>query len=427
MKKLFAVLALVLTLAACGGGDGGSSGSSSTGSTGGSSSTSSPGGGSGSSSPTPPPSASVIANVVKVVVDNSYNFINAPYVSVTICTPGTNNCATIDHVMLDTGSVGLRLLRSAIPASLGLTNATDPVGGNTLAECSEFGAGHAWGPISTVDLKMAGETASSLPMQIIDDSFATMPTNCAAFGPDMAANGAQSFGANGLLGVDVLRRDCLEGCDSPSSTLYYDCAGATCSPIAMPVADQLPNPISWFSRDNNGMTLSFPAVPAGGSASVTGTMTFGINTQSDNQQANLTKIVTTADATVSASYNGQTLHGILDSGSGAYFIPDTTITQCPSSFSTGTWFCPAQQVSRTATLQSELGGSVGVQFDIVNAMSELSGNNSAHTGVGEDVNVFGAGLLDLGMPFFFGKTLTFGIQSNDNFAAGVSPFFSIQS
>jgi hypothetical protein len=414
MKKLFAAFALALMLAACGGGGGGSSASS--GSTG------------QSGSGTPTTSASTTLNVVNVTVEKAYNYINVPYVSLTICAPGTQNCATIDHVIVDTGSVGLRLLRSAIPASLGLTNATDPVQGNTLAECSEFGAGHSWGPISTVDMKIAGETASSLPIQIVDSTFATMPTDCASYGPDMTANGAQSFGGNGLIGVDVLRRDCLESCQTLTSTLYYDCAGANCSPVAMPVANQLPNPISRFASDNNGMTLSFPAVAQGGSASVTGTMTFGINTENNNAPPTVQQLATTASATTIATYNGQAMQAIIDSGSGAYYFPNAGITECPTSFSNTPWLCPSQNSLQTATLQGELGGSFGIDFDIYNAVSELGGNsNSAHAGVGVNMNLFGMSLLDLGLPYFFGKTITFGIQGNDNFTEGSWPFFQIQA
>lgn len=423
MKKLFAVFAMALLLAACGGGGSGSSATSASSATQGSTTVSGSGSNTGGST-----SSSSNSNVVSVTVDNSYHVLNSPYVSVTICAPGTTRCATIDHVILDTGSVGLRLLRSAIPSSLGLTNVTDPVGGNTLAECAEFGAGHAWGPISTVDLKMAGETASNLQMQIVDDTYASVPSDCASYGPDMSANGATSFGGNGLLGVEVLRRDCLDSCTLPSNTLYYDCVGSSCTAEAVPVADQLLNPISAFSSDNNGMTLTFPSVPGGGSASVTGSMTFGINTQSDNvQSGSVTKIDTTTEATVNASYNGQTLLGVLDSGSGAYFIPDSTIPQCSSSFSSAPLFCPAQQVNRTATLQSQLGGYFGVAFSIVNAQTELNNSYVAHAGIGEDVNLFGAGLLDLGLPFFYGKSITFGIQGNDNFTSGDWPYFSIQS
>lgn len=62
--------------------------------------------------------------------------------SVTVCVPGTSNCVTIDNVQVDTGSQGLRVLASQLPASLELpaVPATPPAGmANTLnGECSVF-------------------------------------------------------------------------------------------------------------------------------------------------------------------------------------------------------------------------------------------------------------------------------------------------
>jgi len=51
--------------------------------------------------------------------------------------PGTSTCATIDDVLVDTGSVGLRLMASALAAaSLSLTDTADAsVPGNSIAEC----------------------------------------------------------------------------------------------------------------------------------------------------------------------------------------------------------------------------------------------------------------------------------------------------
>src|SRR5215475_5398074 len=110
MKKLIAMFAFALALAGCGGG----------------------GGAGGAVSQVS--SQNQATNSVNVTVDQKFGFVNAPYVTVTICAPGTGNCATIDHVLVDTGSSGLRLLRSAVPASLGLVNSKDSAQGNTMAE-----------------------------------------------------------------------------------------------------------------------------------------------------------------------------------------------------------------------------------------------------------------------------------------------------
>ena len=413
MKSFVAICLVALCLAGCGGGGGGG---------GPTTDAQSPSSGGTTTQPTP------IANSVMVTVDSKYSTINSLYVTLTVCAPGTSNCTTVDHVLVDTGSAGLRLLRSALPSSLGLANATDPNTGAALAECAEFGSGHAWGPVSTVDLKIAGETASSLPMQIVDDSYASVPSNCASAGADMAANGAASFGANGILGVSSLRRDCNALCDTVADSIYYDCAGASCTAVTMQVSNQLPNPISRFASDNNGVALTLPTVPAGGSAAIAGTMTFGINTQSNNALAStVTKYAQDSEGQVNATYAGQPMFGIIDSGSGAYFFPDSTIQQCPTSFSATTWFCPTNTLLLTAELSPGVGAPVPISFSVANAMTLLTTNNAAFSDVGIDRSLFGQSYLDLGLPYFYGKTIFVGLQGNDQLTAGTWPYWAVQS
>src|SRR5674476_266255 len=74
------------------------------------------GGGSTSS-----PSQVTPNNVVPVTVDlgPSGNSVNQLFASVTLCQPGsTSQCQTIDHVMVDTGSSGLRVFSAAIAPTM---------------------------------------------------------------------------------------------------------------------------------------------------------------------------------------------------------------------------------------------------------------------------------------------------------------------
>ena len=60
--------------------------------------------------------------------NNSY--INKPCVSVTICTPGTSTCQTINDILLDTGDSGLRIFKQVLSVSLTqVTSGGNPVGG----------------------------------------------------------------------------------------------------------------------------------------------------------------------------------------------------------------------------------------------------------------------------------------------------------
>ena len=76
-------------------------------------------------SSTPPPLSAAVgdANAVPIYVDGglsapTHAIPNAIFTTIEVCAPGSSsNCAVIPHVLVDTGSVGLRLLASAINAA----------------------------------------------------------------------------------------------------------------------------------------------------------------------------------------------------------------------------------------------------------------------------------------------------------------------
>src|SRR3569623_801595 len=44
--------------------------------------------------------------------------VNGLFTTVTLCVPGTAQCQSIDHVLVDTGSIGLRVLAAELTLSL---------------------------------------------------------------------------------------------------------------------------------------------------------------------------------------------------------------------------------------------------------------------------------------------------------------------
>src|ERR1700687_2414070 len=65
------------------------------------------------------------SNVLSITVNGSLcsastsaGYPNKPCVSVTICKPGTSTCQTIDDILLDTGSFGLRIFKQVLAVSL---------------------------------------------------------------------------------------------------------------------------------------------------------------------------------------------------------------------------------------------------------------------------------------------------------------------
>src|ERR1700733_12298484 len=90
-------------------------------------------------------------NSVPMVVNNgppeAGGSQDVPFISVTLCVPGTTQCQTIDYVSVDTGSTGLRIVSSVLSKTLALPQAKATTG-DGLAECYTFGDGYVWGSVN---------------------------------------------------------------------------------------------------------------------------------------------------------------------------------------------------------------------------------------------------------------------------------------
>src|SRR5208337_2913702 len=222
----------------------------------------------------------------------TFTTINEAFTSVTVCVPNTTTCQTIDHVLVDTGSSGLRLLSSVLTIPLPQQNDSS---GIPLDECMVFLDGYVWGPVSLADISITGEKASSAPVQVVipDSVSPPVPSKCSSrtIGPNQG-NSVSALGANGIIGLGVFQQDCGLACTTANGSIpdaerlqhpvYYDCPASGCNPTYVTLAQQVPNPVTMFSLDNNGVLIFLPAVPAGGVSTVNGSLIFGIGTQSNN-------------------------------------------------------------------------------------------------------------------------------------------------
>jgi hypothetical protein len=134
------------------------------------------GGGGGGGGSDDAPSTSTAPNVQAIVVDSGpmvngrpMGTVNTPYVTVTVCLPGsTSQCRTVDHVLLDTGSYGLRLAASALN-QLVLPPVTRG-DGTAIAECAQFVDGYSWGSVRQADVRIAGEIARGISIHVLGDA-----------------------------------------------------------------------------------------------------------------------------------------------------------------------------------------------------------------------------------------------------------------
>jgi len=411
-----AIWLAALILAACGGGAGGGDSAQSAGSGASADSLYAAGG------------ANVVAITVGPGPGGSSTF-NIPYTSVTVCTTGTGSCVTVDHVLVDTGSTGLRLMASVL-AGLPLTPQADPNNSaNVIAECLPFADGYAWGVVANAAVSIGGESASDVPIHVIDDngSFApSVPASCSAYGASL--NSVSAFGANGVLGIGLFSQDCGTYCaqSNGNSDWYYSCSSTHCAAAIEPLDSQVTNPVALLPNDNNGVIIQLPSIAASGAATASGYLVFGIGTQSNNGLGSATVLTVdpeTGDFTT--IYGGHTLNGgFIDSGSNGLFFTDSTIPDCPSSVG-AEFYCPASTLDLTASDQGQNGNTSTVSFQIANLSARNTANFALNDvgGTASTITWLGTDYFDWGLPFFYGRTVYTAIEAH--VAGGATgPYFA---
>jgi hypothetical protein len=362
-------------------------------------------------------------------------YTNGAFATITICVPNTTTCQTIDHVLVDTGSVGVRIVAKAAGGELDPAIVPLPLqtsSGSTVAECNPFIDGFTWGSVAlaTVQLTqpsggLSGETASTppgaivagLPIQLIGDpTIPSVPSSCSSSGLTDESN-LQTLGANGVLGVGVFQQDCGLACASNSSApnVYYACSGSSCNATLLPVTQQVTHPVWVLPGDNNGVVLQLPSVPAGGTTTVPGKLLFGIGTQTNNTLGSATVFDADANGFFITTFNGvQNNCSFIDSGSNAYYFASSgfpNLNACSAPISS--FYCPPVAIAplvlsaQTQSASNTNGSSGTVSLNVGNASALFAsngGNNFAFSELGgTNSPINGCGSFDWGMPFFYGK------------------------
>jgi hypothetical protein len=418
---------LCMSAIACGGGGGAGVGGSSSGGVGGSSSSSSSSSGGSTSSSSS--GGVTTGNAANVIIDQgpSNNSVNTLFTSVTVCAPGsTTNCQTIDHIQVDTGSYGLRVLAPVLTAAMRSALPVETLtSGKTVAECTQFVDGYSWGPIVTADVQIAGETAHSVPVQSIGDSrYSTVPSDCSSSGGTQE-NTVASVGANGILGIGPFEFDQPACATSAISACYYACATTTsCTSSAVPTSMQAVNPVTRFATDNNGSIIVLPSVSAP-ALTVSGSLIFGIDTQANNASGTQTVLTVDNQAQLAMTYNGQTLaNSFIDSGSNGIYFTDSNIVKCTVSGFTD-FYCPANTLTLgPLSIQGMNGVMVNnLTFDVGNAQAMLQAHPTFNVFpqlAGTNPNV---GSFDYGLAFFYGKRVAVAVEDKVT-TVGTGPYIA---
>ena len=346
--------------------------------------------------PAPSPSPAVIpSNQVALIAHTPNSGFNRLTVTVTVCVPGTTNCYDIPNIMVDTGSVGLRIQGFALPADFILPAKRYLPDGGQLAECELFGGGDAWGTVSLADVKIGGTKASNMAVHVIASDAVRQPSECPSGGST----------SNGTLGIGIAETDCANACIQPAyygkelgwHHRFFSCTATTCTGINGPVdtAYQLQNPTSILDGGiYNGAILDLPAIPGDVAAEVTGTLTFGVNVNSASSMSTTTIVPLNSLGEMTTTFAGMTFNAsYFDSGTQTYSIGSTVFTPCNHLQSS---FC----VSPAQDFHASITGSNGVAYT-----APFRVGSYPSTGISAVAADYGAATPNFvwGAPFFFGK------------------------
>ena len=395
-------------------------------------------------------------NNMQVVVDSgldafSLQNANILYATVTVCEHlNTSHCVSVDHVQVDTGSVGLRLLSSALHG-LNLPDTLTQAGTERTYECYPFVIGGLWGRSVLANVGLGPLSTSPIPIQVIDDaSPRTDPiaphSNCISNVSGQMLDNTAKLGSNGILGIGSTVIDCGLTCQSGAygSFKQYWACGATetivnnCVPAAVAETFQMKNPVSFITAGyNNGTKLVMPNVSGLGAGTATGELIFGVDIlgHPNTSSAGLTRVnlgttypswyYLNIATQYPASGTGSTNYpGYLDTGTNGLFFPDNSISLCTGS----TWYCPPINLARTAALSD--GGNIGnnlamVNFDVISAETLFFTSNAAFIGLSgaasQPTDVTAPYSFAWGMPFFYGKKV---IQTIWDTSIGSTPWYA---
>ncbi len=166
--------------------------------------------------------------------------------------------------------------------------------------------------------------------------------------------------------------------------------------------------------------MQLPAVSAS-TASVSGSLVFGIGTQSNNALGSAKVFTLDNSGNFTTAYKSKAYPGFLDTGSNAYFFLDsatTGITGCPTQESG--FYCPSSPVSVSATNTGANSTSSNVSFTVDNAATLFA---NATDSVFPTLAGPNAGAFDWGLPFFFGRNVFTAIE-NKSTPGGTGPYWA---
>jgi len=169
-----------------------------------------------------------------------------------------------------------------------------------------------------------------------------------------------------------------------------------------------------------------PSVAAGGASNVSGSLIFGIDTQSNNQSGTQSVLTVDGNGYLLITFNGQTLaNSFIDSGSNGIYFNDSSISKCVAPPNDPTsqivnFYCPANTLSFGLSIQGMNGVMVNnMTFGVGNAQTMLNNPFDAFPQLaGANPNT---GSFDYGLAFFYGRRVAVAVEGATT-SVGTGPY-----
>ncbi len=419
---------------------------------------------------TPSEAARLAPNAVPIRLGMAPDGVNQNRILVTVrvCAHGTSTCADVPDVLIDTGSTGLRLQKSALDqVAPGFVGALPPIGapdGGTLAGCTYFGSSDAWGRFYDLDVGFPDApalVARDVKVQVTDNDkdAPDRPSWTTPAGKSHRCEPGHAT-SNGTLGIGAQASDCREPCTMlPAKPKYFRCQGQSCTPLTgnVPERFRVHNPVLSFARVDgkgfyNGIAIDFPAPASEGLDTLPGTLSFGFGVDPGHTTAAVVLLPSTGYFTTYALSPGADKSTAFVYGA-SYFDTGTQYltfepgnTNIPKCSDNDTRYCPSSQAkvnlwlvsaSRSGADPGSPAASGGTASPVIVNVGKWNGPSSRGYGALTDAAEVAPSTKDdpssrsfvLGAPFFVNRRVHVLIDGQASTAskALVGPAYAVES
>ncbi len=333
--------------------------------------------------------------------------VNTPLVSIKVCVPNTDKCQIIDDVMLDTGSYGLYLFSSKVQGSLSVDLPNYYHNNNKLYQCSVFGSEYHQTTLHVADVYLANKKIySGAPIGVFGENENLIKSVCANANEKIKKLGSvngdsvitstdkiQAMGVNGIIGLSLSNNgDLLD---------YYKCENNNC---ILEMSKNVPE------MNINSYSLSMPKITNVDDAdSTVGKLILDVAKPKNN--ANCLHAYTDDDFAINyipATVGKHKIKMYFDTGTNANSIDVPTMDYLGVDINPfNGYLMTNKEIKVSVGLKDSKNLNIALNdYEYLrktwkgHVIPSLSGVTTIH------------GVMFLGMPFFYGKTVSF--HKNDS-------------